>query len=140
MKYLRFLACLFVGLIACLCFTACSDDDKDSPETPSSILGTWESKTFDEDDGEYYMTSLTFEKDGVGIVAGEYPESPEDNFRHPFKWKLGGDIDKKAILTIEGVDADGEGYINEIYRAQIIGQVLFLIDNQGDISSWNRKE
>lgn len=141
MKKIKFLACLFVGLIACLGFTACSDDNDDDeyiPEIPNEILGTWVNTIFDEDEGEY-VKSFTFLKEGTGIVAREYPDSPKDNFKLPFKWKFGGDISKNAILTLEGKDGAGY-YYTEIYHVQIVGEVLFLTDNEGRITSWDKKE
>lgn len=136
MKPLKLFVFLIFGLLACVNFTSCSDDDdKDAPvNSATSLIGTWVNTDYDDEDGTSIIT-MTFLKNGKGIVSAEFEFDPEENFTHPFTWSLKGDLDSSAELTIEGVDADSEEYSSWTYQAQIVDNILFLtdVDDDGNI-------
>lgn len=63
MKKLKLFLLMFVTAVAAAGFTACSDDDNDSPATPS-IIGTWVNTA---SDAELVLT-MTFNKNLTGTL------------------------------------------------------------------------
>ncbi|MCM1021710.1 MAG: hypothetical protein NC343_05250 [Muribaculum sp.] len=139
---MKFIAFLMLGLAACMGFTACSDDDKDEPSSEQRLIGTWENRFFEEydDEVEECVATLTFTKNGSGIISSEFMSYPEDNFSHPIKWSLSGDISDNAVLTIEGMNADSDEYLNQTFQATIVDKVLFLTDEEGETTRWEKKK
>ncbi len=143
MKKFKFLAFMLFSLAVCVGLTACSDDDDDNDvlSGPAErLIGTWVNTEYEEEDGKT-VTTLTFLRTGKGVVSAEFEFDPEINFTHPFNWSLVGDLDNEAQLTINGVDADGNGYGSWTYKAEIVDNILFLTyygeyESDFEITNW----
>ncbi len=141
MKKFKFLAFLLVGVIACLGFTACGgdDDDEDGPDNPateSSLVGTWQTSYYDEDDKCNNTETVTFKKNGTWnstLKCSKYGTEKNSG-----KYVLNGDPATGALLTLSGIDPDDD-YYSETYRIQITEKVLVMKNDDGETSSWNRK-
>lgn len=68
MKKFRFIAMMFVAIMTCVTFSACSDDDDDNSGNTSEIVGTWYA-TVANGKARIY---LTFNSDNTGQLDYEW--------------------------------------------------------------------
>lgn len=111
------------SMLACVAFTACSDDDDNDSSDPNSIVGSWQ---WDDPESTNYMV-YTFKSNGT--FTGEAYEDGERYYGNG-TYSLSGDILKGAILAV--TISDEEGPYTEISVARISGSNLYLSEGGPD--------
>lgn len=113
---------LLIALVASFTFTSCSKDDEES-----EIVGTWRGYLeYDYDDIEYCI--FVFKKDGKYTLQWGDNSDLTDFAEHFGTYNYDS---KKNILTLNGVDEDGDHYI-ERYSCFISGNRMVLTSDDYD--------
>lgn len=106
MKRVKILTMLLF-LLACVNFTACSDDDGEESggNIPESLYGTWYGEVQTQQTGNYRRISLTFNANGTG----QFTYSSSAYYRvAEFRFSMSG-----AVITCNGVIAGEDGVANK---------------------------
>lgn len=99
MKQIKFLAILFMAIVTCASFSACSDDDEDGGNV-SDIVGTWYATV---GNGKASI-SLTFNNDKTGILDYEWDNINYHRVIYSFTYTFSG-----GKINCNGTSVDSDG-------------------------------
>lgn len=96
MKKFRFIAMMFVAIMTCVTFSACSDDDDDNSGNTSEIVGTW----YSTDNGKRSVV-VTFNEDRTGYLESTWNGLTYHKYIYTFTYTYGGGVVKCDGTMVE---------------------------------------